>query len=70
MNTYTLQQLVVTKKELKMYDAMTGKLESILGNIFKNENESKIEITAFKIDKRNRKAYIANNKGEILVINS
>jgi hypothetical protein len=70
LNTYTLQQLVVTKKELKMYDAMTGKLESILGNIFKNENESKIEITAFKIDKRNRKAYIANNKGEILVINS
>lgn len=51
MNMYSYDQVVVTKKEIKMYNAENGTLESIINNLFKNE-ESKMEITSFKIDKR------------------
>jgi len=37
--------------------------------MFKDEGQDKPEITKFCIDKRHRKAYIANNLGQIIVIN-
>ena len=52
-----------------MYDVLTSKLITILNNVFK-DFETKPEITSFAIDKRHRKAYVANNLGEIYVINS
>jgi len=33
------------------------------------EENGMSEITKFKIDKRNRKAYVANNLGQIFVVN-
>ena len=53
-----------------MYDCMSGKLDSIMSNVFKKENDARVDITSFIIDGRHRKAYIANNQGEIFVINS
>lgn len=47
---------------------MNGKLVTVFSNVFKEE-ERRSEITAFRIDKRHRKAYVANNHGEIFVIN-
>ena len=43
-----------------MYDLKQGSLQSLINNIFMEENGMS-EITKFKIDKRNRKAYVANN---------
>lgn len=53
-----------------MYSSENGHLESILNNVFKTEEGAKSDITAFKIDARHRKAYIANNLGFIYVINA
>lgn len=69
-NRYTFQNIVVSKKDLKMYDLLSGKLKSILNNVFKKEEIGRLDITAFRMDKRHRKAYIANSKGEIFVINA
>ena len=62
-------QIVVSKSEIRMYDILTSKLITVLNNVFKIDQGQRPEITAFKIDKRHRKAYVANNKGEIFVIN-
>ena len=51
-----------------MYDISKGKLQSLHNNIFQEEG-SKSEITKFKIDKRHRKAYVANSQGLIFVVN-
>ena len=51
-----------------MYDIEKGELQSIHMNIFQ-EDAITSEITRFKIDKRHRKAYVANNMGTIYVIN-
>jgi len=69
LNSYTFQQIVVTRNEIRMYDILTGVLYTILPRVFRQE-EDDVEISAFKIDKRHRKAYISNNKGQIYVINS
>ena len=45
-----------------MYDLTTGVLASLQNNIFKDD-EPPPEITKFCIDKRHRKAYVANNLG-------
>ena len=68
LNEYMLQQVVVQKSGIRMYDMMTGKLVTIFSNVFKEEN-LKSDISVFRIDKRHRKAYVANNHGEIFVIN-
>lgn len=70
VNEYTFQQIVVTHSEVRMYDMLTGGLHTILNRVFKTEDVADLEITAFRIDKRHRKAYIANNKGQIYVINA
>ena len=51
-----------------MYDITKGQLYSIFNNVFGEQN-SRAEITCFRIDKRHRKAYVANNQGQIYVIN-
>lgn len=51
-----------------MYEIEKGELHSIHTNIFQ-EDPMASEITRFKIDKRHRKAYVANNHGTIYVIN-
>ena len=68
LNKYTFQEIVVMKKEVRMYDMITGKLVSVYNNIFKEEFQVS-EITNFKIDKRHRCAYVSNNLGRIYVIN-
>jgi WD40 repeat protein len=69
LNKYTFQQIVVTKSEVRMYDLLTGTLYTILPRVFRQEDDD-VEISAFRIDKRHRKAYVSNNKGQIFVINS
>ena len=59
---------MVKKTEIRMYDIAKGQLYSLHTNLF-GEDAGKAEITKLKIDKRHRKAYISNNKGEIIVIN-
>jgi len=61
---------VITKQEIRMYDVLSSKLITILNNVFKDELDRRPEITAFAIDRRHRKAYVANNLGEIVVVNS
>ena len=51
-----------------MYDLTNGKLISIYGDIFGEDNITD-DITKFKIDKKHRKAYVASNTGKIYVIN-
>ena len=68
LNNYLHYIYVIKKKELRMYDITKGQLFSIFNNIFQ-EPTAKSEITVFRIDKRHRKAYIANNNGYIYVIN-
>jgi hypothetical protein len=60
MNNYLHLLYVVKKKELRMYDITKGQLYSIFNNVF-NEDIARSEITCFRIDKRHRKAYVANN---------
>lgn len=62
--------MVISKSEVRMYDLQTGQLITILNKVFKQEESEDLEISAFTIDARHRKAYIGNNKGEIFVINS
>ena len=50
-----------------MYDVTNGKLQSLHNNIFQ-EDGGKSEITKFKIDKRHRKAYVANSQGQVFVV--
>lgn len=52
-----------------MYNLENGKLMNLHGNIFQEDDVQVAEITKFCIDKRHRKAYVANNFGEIIVIN-
>lgn len=68
INEYLLNEIVVKKHEIRMYDIETGKLISIYNNLFKDTGEN-VEITIFKIDKRHRKAYVATNTGKVYVIN-
>mgnify|MGYP000882961258 CR=1 FL=1 len=68
LNEYLLNEIVVKKHEIRMYEIETGKLISIYNNIFKDSSDN-VEITIFKIDKRHRKAYVATNTGRIYVIN-
>jgi hypothetical protein len=68
LNTYLLNIFVVKKNEVRMYDLTSGKLTQLIGNIFQEEI-LKAEVTKFKIDARHRKAYVANNLGQIFVIN-
>ena len=68
VNDYLLNIFVVKKQEVRMYDIEKGQLQSIHMNIFQ-EDPITSEITRFKIDKRHRKAYVANNQGIIYVIN-
>lgn len=68
INDYLLNIFVVRKQEVRMYDIEKGELKSIHMNIFQ-ENPIQSEITTFKIDKRHRKAYVANSAGTIYVIN-
>ena len=63
-----LSIFVVKKSEVRIYNVDKGQLFSLHSNIFKEEI-AKAEISKFKIDKRHRKAYVSNNKGEIFVIN-
>jgi len=66
INDYLLQIFVVKKKEVRMYDIEKGVMTAIHADIFQEDGS---EITKFKIDKRFRKAYVANNQGKIIVIN-
>lgn len=68
VNYYLLNIFVIKKSQVRMYDIAKGRLQSLHTNIFQEE-QVKSEITCFKIDKRHRKAYVANNLGQILVIN-
>lgn len=68
MNDYLLNVFVVKKFEVRMYDLEKGQLQAMHTNIFQEEQMT-AEITKFKIDKRHRKAYVANNQGKIIVIN-
>ena len=53
-----------------MYNLEDGKLVNLHSNVFcEDDNDQIAEITKFCIDKRHRKAYVANNFGEIIVIN-
>jgi pantothenate kinase len=44
-------------------------LVNIHDNVFKEDGQQVAEITKFCIDKPHRKAYVANNLGQIIVIN-
>ena len=59
---------MVKKHDVRMYDVTNGKLQSLHNNIFQ-EDGGKSEITKFKIDKRHRKAYVANSQGQVFVVN-
>jgi hypothetical protein len=59
---------VVLKNEIRLYDMLTGKLLMLHSNIFQEEDTNS-EISKVKIDKRNRKLYISNNLGKIVVSN-
>lgn len=69
VNDYQLNVLVVKKHEVRMYDIGKGRLQSMHMNLFREDIISS-EITKFRIDKRHRKAYVANNQGRIFVINA
>ena len=69
VNDYQLNVLVVKKHEVRMYDIGKGRLQSMHMNLFREDVISS-EITKFRIDKRHRKAYVANNQGRIFVINA
>jgi WD40 repeat protein len=60
INDYLFSLFVVNKKEVRMYDISNGNLMALHGNIFEQMTVNG-EITVFRIDKRHRKAYIANN---------
>jgi hypothetical protein len=68
INEYLFWETVVKQKEIRMYDLTNGKLISIYGDIFGEDNNTD-DITKFKIDKKHRKAYVASNTGKIYVIN-
>lgn len=68
MNYYQLSIFVIKKTEVRMYDIGKGNLYSLHTNLFQEE-VPRAEITKLRIDKRHRKAYVSNNKGEIFVIN-
>lgn len=50
------------KKEVRMYDLKNGQLQAMHNNVFDNLGTNG-DITKFRIDKRHRKAYVANNLG-------
>lgn len=60
---------VIDKKEIRMYDLKTGKLDALHNNVFEGLSNPNGEITKFIIDKPHRKAYVADNNGSIIVIN-
>lgn len=68
INDYLFSLFVVNKKEVRMYDISNGNLQALHNNIFDAMTVNG-EITCFRIDRRHRKAYIANNQGYIIVIN-
>ena len=59
---------VVLKNEIRLYDMLTGKLLMLHSNVFQEEDTNS-EISKVKIDKTNRKLYISNNLGKIVVSN-
>jgi CRISPR/Cas system-associated endoribonuclease Cas2 len=55
--------MVIKKSEVRIYDIQKGQFQQLQNSIF--EGDKKSEITRYKIDKRNRKAYITNDQGLI-----
>jgi hypothetical protein len=74
INEYLFSLFVVTKKDVLMYDLPTGVITGMHNNLFDRGDEEAQgratgHITRFCIDKRHRKAYVANNHGQISLIN-
>ena len=68
VNDYLMSLTVVLKNEIRLYDMLTGKLLMLHSNVFQEEDTNS-EISKVKIDKTNRKLYISNNLGKIVVSN-
>ena len=62
-NTFT----VVTKHDLRLYDAFTGKLKKILNGLTDQKNH--VDITSFQMGPRFRKFYVSDNKGSCKLFN-
>jgi hypothetical protein len=59
--------VIVTKSEVRIYDAITGKLTKVISDVIDQRN--KTEITSFCMDDRHRKFYLGDSKGSIMVYN-
>jgi len=58
--------VVVTQKQIKLYEIKTGFMQILHNDIFDDENSS---IQTFKLNKSNRKCYLSSDKGVSLVLN-
>lgn len=58
---------VVTKNDIRVYDAITGQLKKVLTDL--TDQKTHAEITSFQMGPRNRKFFVADNNGHCKVFN-
>lgn len=66
-NSYFNTFNVVTKNDIRVYDAITGKLKKVLTDM--TDQKAHSEITSFQMGPRNRKFFITDNNGTCKVFN-
>lgn len=66
-NPYFNTFSVITKNDIRVYDAFTGKLKKVLADLA--DLKSHTEITSFQMGPRNRKFFLADNTGNCKVYN-
>ena len=66
-NAYYNSFIVLTKIDVRVYDALSGKLRKVFNDLF--DERYIVDLTAFCFGARQRKFYVADNSGHIRVYN-
>ena len=66
-NTYYLKLFILTKYDIRIYDAVTGKLVKIFTEL--QDANSSAELSSFTFDYRFRKFILGDNAGGIRIYN-
>ncbi len=66
-NSYFNQFVVLSKLDIRLYDALTGKLKKVMN--FSQEDQIQSELTNFGFGGRQRKIFISDNTGMIKLYN-
>lgn len=67
VNFHYMNLVVVTKRDIRIYDIETGRLEKVFSDVL--DTKTNAEITSFSMDDRHRKFYVGDSYGSIRVYN-